>query len=1004
MDETKATPRPILYTPLLSIFFISGFLGLAYQVLWSKFLLNFIGVSAYSYAVVLATFMGGLAFGSHRLGKASDKVKSPLKFYAYLELGIGIYALVYIPLSRWAAQLYGSWVNFTPDQAGEGFGLWAKIILSILLLLPPTFLMGGTYPAFLRHVTSSPEMVGKRASQLYAVNSAGAVLGALFMSFVLVPKLGLTASLMFLALCNGLIGLFALLLSGVAISPSSDSEIGSTARSALTLRQTQLALLFIFAEGIMAFALETAWTRYFGIVLGSSTYSFSIMLAAFISGIALGSNWLSKLENQIQNPLRFFGWTQLAVGILVLLPLPFYPYVPWLFGQFASLLSQRPAAFYLHEFGKLLFCYLIMLPPGIFIGMSLPLILKGLSPGLKQLGREAGRIYAWDTWGNVTGALVAGLLLLPLLGMEQLLRWSAVGSILLGSAALFAFKPIASANRKNVLLPAGTAFVLVIVFFHAATGTWEKNWFTIVPFRRSATVVPFYEQSLRVRQDKILFFRDDPAAHVIVKKAGNSADAIASLYVNGKIDASSGEDMVSQIVMAHIPLLLHPDPKDVLVIGLASGITAGSAVKYPVQRVHVVEIVRAMFDASLLFGRWNGNPQQDKRFKMIIDDARNYVSHTRQRYDVIISEPSNPWTSETGSLFTTEFYQQTVRALKPDGLYLQWLQAYEVSDGTLGAIVRSFRRAFPYVYVFQGGSVDLLLLGSRKPLEPDWVRVNQRFQIPEVRQDLKNASVPDLPSLLYLQLLSPASVNYIAALDDLENTDDNDYLEYRAPRDLFEGAQPTLPGKLDERLFSSPTLFYADYLHRNQLVPSLSTLQMLSDRRIQTPPVLEAYRRAVSPTESDLELAARVTVLVNRNRVDEAMNLLQSAAPFIYLQSAFDPGKASFWQRQTLAWSRLLSNSREQLKLHLFYVQLLMASGKMDQATKTLVSLIQSETPPASWWAVLRAFQIDPEQLGPKVRKFYLQKRTEPFLQRLKAPEFKLQRGHYMMLDEFAAP
>ncbi|MCS7311958.1 MAG: fused MFS/spermidine synthase, partial [Acidobacteria bacterium] len=267
---------------------------MGYQVLWSKYLLDFIGVSAYSYATVLAAFMGGLALGSWLLGRWADRWAVPLKLYAYLELGIGLYAIVYLPLREWVAGLYAQWVRFTPEQAGAAVGLWAKVIASGLLLLPPTVLMGGTFPALVRHATESLRRVGRRASQLYAVNAFGAVVGTLLMAFLLMPGLGMRASLMVLALLNGFVALVAFLLTRMglatveraAVSLSETESAVSTPEAALpdalnprdltsetrySAGLIRVGLILIFLEGFIAFAYEIAWTRFFGVVLGSST-------------------------------------------------------------------------------------------------------------------------------------------------------------------------------------------------------------------------------------------------------------------------------------------------------------------------------------------------------------------------------------------------------------------------------------------------------------------------------------------------------------------------------------------------------------------------------------------------------------------------------------------------------------------------------------------------------------------------------------------------------------
>ncbi|GBC85014.1 Polyamine aminopropyltransferase [bacterium HR11] len=1018
-----------MYPIILGIFFLSGALGLGYQVLWSKYLLDFIGVSAYSYATVLASFMGGLALGSWLLGRWADRWTVPLKLYAYLELGVGLYAIVYLPLREWVARLYAHWVRFTPEQAGAAVGLWAKVIVSGLLLLPPTILMGGTFPALVRHATESLQRVGRRASQLYAVNAFGAVAGTLLMAFLLMPTLGMRASLMVLALLNGWVALTALLLTrrGPAavetetVGPSeTESPVSVPDPGALPSLDTEhrpwyvrAGLILIFLEGFIAFAYEIAWTRFFGVVLGSSTYSFAVMLAAFITGIAVGSAVLARIERAIGNPLAFFGWTQVLAGLLVLLPLPLYPYIPWLFKQYASLFSNRLGAFYLYEFGKLLLCYLIMLPPTVFIGMALPLLVKGLSRRLASLGQDTGRVYAWNTWGNVLGALVAGTVLLPALGMERLIRWSAVGNGLLGLAAVALFSgPAPTVRRRWASALSAVLVVGLMAAYPFLTGPWDARWFTLQPFRRGAAL-SLAETRQGFQSQAVVLFRDDPAAHLMVvrfrpppqtsgkdvKATNPNESGSYTLFVNGKPDASSFGDMPTQVLSAHIPLLLHPDPRDVLIIGLASGTTAGSALKHPVRRVDVVDIVGAMPQATRFFLPWNGNPFADPRFRLIVDDARSYLSYTRHSYDVIISEPSNPWMAGTGALFSVDFYRRATRALRPDGLYLQWLQAYEMGDPAFVAVVRSFRQVFPWVYGFQGNSKDVLLIGSRSPLRPRWDVLQARFE--RIRDHLKTLQIEDLATLLYFQRFSPATVDYIAALDDLENTDDNHLLEYRAPRDLFQRLGVVLPERFDERPTAAPTLFWNEYVRRHpQEVRPLATLPVLADGRIGYPGILRIFQMAVyhlhGPALRSSPEAARwfpptfwlqaplagealteqVRTWLQQGLRPQAVRLMQEYAPVVLTVSVLSPEQATFWGPHLQAWAA-------EPELRRTYIEWLMATGRTEEAARELLGWVQSPSPPPAEWAVLRACQIDRTDLCRTVRDAALRRGPHPVLERL---------------------
>ncbi len=989
---------------VLLLFFVSGGLALGYQVLWSKYVLDFIGVSAYSYATVLAAFMGGLAIGSSLIGRLSDRVSSPLKLYAYLELGVGAYGIaLYLPLTRLVANLYGGWVSFTPAQAGETFAIWAKILASGLLLLPPTILLGGTFPAMVRHMTERLGVVGRRTSQLYAVNALGAVLGALGMAFVCLPVLGMRASLMTLGLSNGAVALAALVITrwsaGPAASLAHQQGVAAASHSDLSVIglkpwQIRLGLFVILAEGLLGFAYEIAWTRHFGIVLGSSTYSFAIMLAAFITGISLGSAILIRLDRRITNPIHLFGWTQIVVGVLVTLAVPAYPYIPWIFKQCSSLLSFRPEAFYLYEFAKLLICFAVMLPPTVFIGMSLPLVVKGLGRSLASLGQDVGRVYAWDTWGDVGGSLLAGLALLPALGVEYLVRSAAVGNGVLGMLVVCCYtihKPRGRASRVG----AAAVCVAIIVGYNLLEGGWDRGWLAIAPYRRRVESVSLSEIRDSLRKMTVLLFKDDPAAHLMVVQDTEVPEEPLTLYVNGKPDASSHFDMPTQVLSGHLPLLLHPEPKDVLIVGLASGVTAGAALRHDVRRVDVVDVVRSMPEATRHFGPWNGDPFADPRFRLIIDDGRSYLAYTRQQYDVIISEPSNPWMAGISALFSEEMYLRATEVLRPGGVYLQWVQAYEIADQTLAVVLRTFSKVFRYVYGYQGSHFDLLLIGSSQPVQPGWSRLQSRFERPAVLHQLASFGIVDLPTLLFFQRFTPTAVACMASATHLCNSDDNHFLEYRAPRDLFQNLKPTVPDIMDERLYGSPGLLWSQFCASHPGAVGIERLlSVFSDVRIGSGLLRNTLHQARYHLEEGFperrdggsgpqtpdsfvprppllpdQIVQSVNALLGRGEVSAAAGVVEEYYAAICLECSMSPDAAGFWTPNVQSW---VSRSRFREDREVFrrlWIDVLAAQHRLGEASRELMTWIEGTSPPSAVWAMSRACLIDQASLcGPAAR------------------------------------
>jgi spermidine synthase len=824
------------------------------------------------------------------------------------------------------------------------------------------------------------------------------------MAFLFVPSLGLRHSLLLLVAVNFALAAAAGTLAR-RVPPRADPKVPAPAPAAAGPKDKALRIRFalLLAAGIVSFACEIAWTRYFAMVLGSSTYSFAVIVAAFITGIAAGSAWLAGRAAALPRPFAFFGWAQILTGLVLLLPLPLYPYVPWLFLHYGALFSPRPEAFWLYESGKLLFCFVVLLPVTFLMGMSLPLILEDTARrSADAAGRLAGRAYAWNTWGNVAGALLAGHLLLPQLGMEGLLRACALLCGVVGAVAVWQDLPAGRFRQRAMF--GSAALVVFLLGLHLGRGPWERGWFILAPFRPAAPpdLAAIHEL---IGSHEVVFFRDDPAANVMVYRKPEIESGF-SLAINAKPDASSFVDMPTQSLLAHVPLLLAPRADRVLVVGLGSGVTAGAVLKHPVSAVDVVEVVESVRDASPFFVAWNENPFGDPRFRLIVDDGRSHVSHTAARYDVIISEPSNPWVVGTGSLFSADFYRRARAVLNPPGVFMQWLQCYEMSDETFAVVVRSFRRAFPFVYGFQANSPDLLLLGSTEELRPSWPEVMRRFAHPAVRQQLGRLEIKDLTTLLALQRLSPPTTDLIAAMGSAVNDDDNRFLEHRSPRELFTRDTVTLAHRFDERLHASPALLWHEFVEARLETPSpLATLRVLADPRLATDTLADAYRTLVrhttpaildeptaetaklfppsswlDPPASHEVLGERLTRFVRLGQIQLAEALLTSHSSAILLEAATSPVLASYWIARVQQWRELSTAPWPALRT--LRVELLLASGRGGDAAKELGAwLIETSIPPAEW-GILRACQADPEALCATALATYRRGATAAMVQR----------------------
>ena len=801
------TSRP-LFLLINLIFFASGFLGLAYQVLWSRFIHDFVGVSSYSYSVVLAAFMGGMAIGSSFLGRWMDKRSNPLKVYAYIEILIGLFVIVFFePLLAILFQWYGSF--YEPGWSGNSaYAISLKLLCSTILLLVPTVLMGATFPAMVKITKQFKESVGSAAALCYGVNASGAVLGSVAMAFLILPSLGMKASLYLGGMSSALLGVVSFLLCS-RIREEETPEHHEIHHKPDAVQK--FLLLLIFFEGILGFSLEIAWTRNFALVFGSSTYSFATMLSALILGISLGSLTLSRLELKIRSPLHAFGVSQLLMGISLLMTLPLYPYLPLFFKTLYSSLSATPWAYGIYEFSKFALSFCLMLIPSFFGGMSLPLIVKAFAKRDASLGAESGLVYAADTLGNVSGALLGALILLPLMGLQNLMTSIAIGCVLLGFLSIYRSLSLDSVPWGRS--PSLVAIVLVL-FAPIWWQDWELKYFASLPHRRF--VAPkTWQEALDWPDWDVLYNKDDPASSVMIIKG---EDGVTRLLNNGKPDATDVADMLSQTLTGHIPMLINPSAKDVLLVGMGSGVSAGAVLRHPVKSLKVIELVEGVVEAEKFFRHVNYDPTSDPRTEVIIDDAKGILTFDSSTYDAIISVPSNPWQAGVASLFSHEYYQLVKSRLREGGVFLQWMQRYEMSDAVFFSAVRTVRSVFPYLYGFQS-SGDLLILGSMKPVKIDEQDLRARLSSPEVKKSLEEWSLTEPYQFLALQTQTAQTMDALASLGPIVNDADNLFLEHQAPTELFFSRSASIMRDFDDRKIQSPALLWSQISSSSMPLP-----------------------------------------------------------------------------------------------------------------------------------------------------------------------------------------
>ena len=774
-------PRPLL-AGVVACFFLSGATGLVYEVLWIRMLGLGFGHTGFAVTTVLTAFMAGLGLGSWIFGRLADRQARPLRLYGLLELGIGVFCLLVPLLLPLVETLYRALAR----ALGLSFFTFslAQFALILVLFLPPTTLMGATLPILSRVFATDAGSLGRRVGLLYALNTFGAVVGTALAGYVLLPALGMRATLWLAAAVNLVIGGLIVLADGrmtatvsAPDAPSSDAPVAPAGSAA------PIVALGLAVAGAASMIYEVAWTRALSLVIGSSTYAFTAMLLAFLLGLALGSALFSRAFGARTLGLAAFGSLQLGVALAALGILPVFERLPDVVVR-ALAVSLSPGFVLLVEVAL---AVAVMLAPTLLIGAGFPCAVQVAARGLSSVGVDVGRLYALNTLGAIAGTIAAGFGLVPLVGAQGAVKIAIGLNLVLGLAML-------AAGRRAVVRwqwLAAAALAVVVVAGLVRTPAWN-------PAVMAAGAAVYARQYQRfaghggvaraTAESRLLFYRDGLTATVSVHREG----PITFLRVNGKTDASNGLDMHMQLMLGHLPLLLHPEARAVLVIGLGSGVTVGAVAVHPVTRVDAVEIEPAVVQATEFFRRESREALRDPRVHLAIGDARNVMLAGDRRWDVIVSEPSNPWIGGVATLFSEEFYALARSRLNPGGVMAQWVDGYTIRPEDLKMIVRTFRTAFPATSVWHAHGVgEFILLGAAEPRAIDLARIQAVWEAsPALREDFARVGFRIAPAFLADFLLAEPDAARLTLGADL-NTDDLLPLEFSAPRSLHRESADT---------------------------------------------------------------------------------------------------------------------------------------------------------------------------------------------------------------------
>ncbi len=781
---------------VLALFFCSGATALVYEVIWSKFLAQMFGSTIYAQTVVLAAFMAGLALGNRLFGGWADRLPNPVRGYGLLELAIGIYAALFPALDRAADHIFVSVGSAMAGRAGLLLGL--KGALSAALLLGPTTLMGGTLPLLAAWLQkSSSDDAGRRSARFYSVNSLGAVVGAGLAGFCLVQTFGMVGALRVTALVNVTVGIAAIVIDRT--DAHADRQVGpaksgqSAEPGGVRIAAQRFAGMLVALTGGVSMGLEVLASRSLALIFGSSLQTFAVVLMAFILGIGLGSAWIaSPRRARFGEKLVVLLLCSAAAWITSLV----FNIERWVdLYRIAHIgLARTGVGYFYHQLLATGMSLVLLGVPAALIGAVLPLMIRRVSSdGGALLGAEVGTLLTWNTLGAVAGVLLTGFVLMPQAGLRNAFG---VLALLLAVAAL-----LIAARRRRAAGFAGAACVCVFAGSLFAFGNegWRHVMGTGIFRLRETQFDPNFMSQLK-QHIKILFYEDAPDATVSVEQVdGVIGPQNIGLRINGKPDAGTSLNLITQFLLAHLPLMAKPDAKDVFVLGLGSGMTAAAVLSYPVENLVVAEncepVIRA---AKNCFADWNRHVLDDPRTHVWAEDGRTVLKIRPQLYDVIISEPSNPWSVGVGSVFSRECYQIEAGRLKPGGIMAQWFHVYEMNDRIVSLVLRTFGSVFRYVEIWDSGAGDIIMLGSLQPWPTGPEVFRKGFAIERARTDMWMIDVPSPEALLAKQLASQRTGFAIAGFGPIQS-DLFPILEYAAPKTFYLNTESRMLNLYDER-------------------------------------------------------------------------------------------------------------------------------------------------------------------------------------------------------------
>lgn len=796
----KKKPGNTFFLIIIALF-LSGASALIYQVLWTKQLTLIFGSQTLAISTIITCFMGGLSIGSFLLYKYGKKISDVVKVYGIFELIIGIYALLIPFIFSYMDVLYQQiWIYIDYNSFSL---IFIRFLLCFLVLILPTTLMGATLSLIIKYYVTSDKKIIEYTSLLYAINTLGAVIGTYAAGFYLIQTYGISNTNFIAVILNFLAAILAFI---VYFQYNCQPEnINIKAEKNINLRKLtyieKAILACMLISGFTAMVYEIVWTRQLILIYGSTVYSFASMLFIFLSGVSAGSFFAKRVFKSVKNGLTILIVMEMLIAVCVYSGSIYFKGLIFLFNYLSNILLPD-----LYSININLCTALLVLPPALLFGAIFPISIKLFTPDYKEIIERSSLLYTFNTFGCILGSISTPFILLPLLGLKGSLYMSASLNILI--AVILITCSLFSNRFKYIYIGVNLFIALLIIFLPAR---WEKSFVSLGTYvnksaRKTQSIKKYFEN---LQDKEIVYYREGQHSTIsVVKWVDKEDNENYSLYSNGKIEASTFfKDMRNQSIIAYLPAMLMKKHEKALIIGMGSGITASVLAKFPFDSIEMVELEKDILPASKYFANDYGDPLNNKKVTYIIDDARNYLKITPQKYDLIISEPSNVWVNGVASLFTREYYKIIKSKLTKKGILCQWIQIYDLELDSIMSVLKSIKSEFKYIYICHSKtSEDLIFLASESPFKLNLSTIHKNINFDEtIKKDLlKRFNITNKYDFMNLFLVNPKKLRKMILSNKNEipmNTDDNSYLEFKAAQGFYKSRKSYFQEVYPKKLF-----------------------------------------------------------------------------------------------------------------------------------------------------------------------------------------------------------